>query len=189
MFDGNADSRLTKPERRRERECGQTLSEFLPGMLSPARRRAGMHLYLAAFEQAVKGSLEPDEGEGRTPSAWELACRSKGAVDAEYIFRAHGAVHGRWESMRCAEELQRLALDKLEEFGLSREDIEYGGDDLRHFLGLRLGVAVQVTNVSKGASLRRRPCASLPKARSAEACRRARGPMSRPSDSRWPRRP
>ena len=56
------------------------------------------------------------------------------------------------ESMRCAEVLQRLALDKLEEFGLSREDIEDMAEMISDdFLGLAEtgGPAVQVANVSK----------------------------------------
>lgn len=101
----------------------------------------GMHLYLTAFEQATKGSFEPDESvlEGLR-RAWELACRAKERSLAEYIFeRLEPYVDSR-ESMRCAEELQRLALDKLEEFGLSREDIEDMAEMISDdFLGLDSG--------------------------------------------------
>lgn len=101
----------------------------------------GMHLYLAAFEQATKGSFEPDEAalEGLR-RAWELACRTKERSLAEYIFERMEPYVDSQESMRCAEELQRLALDKLEEFGLSREDIEDMAEMISDdFLGLSSG--------------------------------------------------
>ena len=75
-----------------------------------------MHLYLAAFEQATKGSFEPDEAalEGLR-RAWELACRTKERSLAEYIFERMEPYVDSQESMRCAEELQRLALPEGQE--------------------------------------------------------------------------
>ena len=127
----------------------------------------GMHLYLAAFEQATKGSFEPDEAalEGLR-RAWELACRTKERSLAEYIFERMEPYVDSQESMRCAEELQRLALDKLEEFGLSREDIEDMAEiDLRQLPGLELGVAASQAGERDG---RLRAVASAPAQAQAE---------------------
>ncbi|MCL1797340.1 MAG: ribonucleotide reductase subunit alpha [Eggerthellaceae bacterium] len=85
----------------------------------------GMHLYLAAFERAAQDSRMIDavviEGMRR---AWQLACQHKERSLAEYIFERLEPYLTSEEITQCASQLQKLALDKLEEFGLTKEDLE-----------------------------------------------------------------
>ena len=85
----------------------------------------GIHLYLAAFERAVHENLLPsnDSLEGME-IAWKLAVDTRQRSLAEYIFEKLEPFWTPEEMASHADELQRLALDKLEEFGLTREAIE-----------------------------------------------------------------
>lgn len=85
----------------------------------------GIHLYLAAFEkaQAMRGNPDSATIEG-LKKAWSLACSRKERSLAEYIFEKLEPLLSPEEMSVCAEELQQLALDKLEELGLSRSDLE-----------------------------------------------------------------
>lgn len=101
-----------------------------------------MYLYLAAFEEGAADSAEPsDEALTGLKQAWVLACSHKERSMAEYIFEKLEPYLTADEIAICADELQGLALDKLEEFGLSRDDLEdmaemisqdlLGGDSLQ----------------------------------------------------------
>ncbi len=85
----------------------------------------GIHLYLAAYERALSENLVPGEevlkGMGK---AWELALSSKQRSLAEYIFEKLEPYWDPDEVTEHADELQRLAFDKLEEYGFDREAIE-----------------------------------------------------------------
>lgn len=104
----------------------------------------GMHLYLAAFEQSQRD-------EGPTPSeaalnglreAWRLSCMLKERSIAEYVFERLEPYLSADETAQCAEQLQDLALDKLEEFGLSREDLEDMTDMIsQDFMGMGMGAS------------------------------------------------
>lgn len=84
-----------------------------------------MYLYLAAFEEAAVDSADPSEDAlTGLKQAWVLACSNKERSMAEYIFEKLEPYLTADEIAICADELQNLALDKLEEFGLSREDLE-----------------------------------------------------------------
>lgn len=85
----------------------------------------GMYLYLAAFEEAsaAKGAPNEDALTG-LKQAWALACTHKERSLAEYIFERLEPYLSSDEITICAEALHGLALDKLEEFGLSRDDLE-----------------------------------------------------------------
>lgn len=87
----------------------------------------GMHLYLTAFEQASRSErgteTDADAVEG-LKRAWSLACELKERSLAEYIFEKLEPFLSSDEVEASAEQLQRLALDKLEEFGLSRSDLK-----------------------------------------------------------------
>ena len=102
----------------------------------------GMHLYLAAFEKASASSGVPEEDAiGGLKQAWALACRFKERSLAEYIFEKMEPFLTSDEVSGCAEQLQRMALDKLEEFGLSREDLEDMTDMIsQDFLGMGGGL-------------------------------------------------
>ncbi|MCI2242180.1 ribonucleotide reductase subunit alpha [Adlercreutzia faecimuris] len=85
----------------------------------------GMHLYLAAFEEAARAAGVPcEDALDGIKRAWALACKHKERSLAEYIFEKMEPYLTPDETAACAEQLQGLALDRLEEFGLSREDLE-----------------------------------------------------------------
>lgn len=85
----------------------------------------GIHLYLAAYERALCENRIPSEAvlEGMT-KAWDLAIRAKQRSLAEYIFEKLEAFWTPEEMARHAQELQELAFDKLEEYGLDRSLVE-----------------------------------------------------------------
>lgn len=97
----------------------------------------GMYLYLAAFEEAV-GAGEPSEAAiTGLKQAWSLACEHKERSLAEYIFERMEPYLSADEMSLCADELQNLALDKLEEYGLSRAELEDMAQMItQDFLGL-----------------------------------------------------
>ncbi len=97
----------------------------------------GLHLYLAAYERANRDSQTPKQAviEG-LHHAWHLACQYKERSLAEYIFEKLEPYLTPDEVARHAAQLQQLALDKLEEFGLTREDLEDMTDMIsQDFLG------------------------------------------------------
>lgn len=84
-----------------------------------------MYLYLAAYEKTARSSRFVDSSALRAlRCAWDLACALKERSMAEYVFEKLEPYLAPDELQVYAEQLQRLALDKLEEFGLTREDIE-----------------------------------------------------------------
>ncbi len=110
----------------------------------------GMHLYLAAFEQGTRGAYAPDdEAVDGLRQAWSLACKLKERSLAEYIFEKLEPFLTPAEVSICAEQLQRLALDKLEEFGLTREDLEDMTDMIsQDFLGIEAPRLMKVEHVT-----------------------------------------
>lgn len=88
-----------------------------------------IHLYMAAFERSLQESLVPSsavlEGMDR---AWGLAIATRQRSLAEYIFEKLEPYWTDDQTENRAEELQRLAFDKLEEFGLPRDAIEEMAD-------------------------------------------------------------
>ena len=85
----------------------------------------GMHLYLAAYEKAMADPVLSDQMAQRSlRAAWHLACELKERSMAEYVFEKLEPYLTGEEIARCAEQLQRLALDRLEEFGFSRGELE-----------------------------------------------------------------
>lgn len=106
----------------------------------------GMHLYLTAFERAAKGSFVPgDDAVEGLKRAWKLSCSLGERALAEYIFDKLEPFLTPDEVQRYADQLQRLALDKLEEFGLSRDDLEDMAELVsRDFMGLAKGSAAGI---------------------------------------------
>jgi hypothetical protein len=88
-------------------------------------RLLGIHLYLAAFEQSMLENIVPsDETLGGMRKAWDLAVAARQHSLAEYIFEKLKPYVSPDELAHKADELQDIALDRLEEFGFSREAIE-----------------------------------------------------------------
>lgn len=88
-------------------------------------RQLGIHLYLAAFEQSMLENIVPsDETLGGMRKAWDLAVAARQHSLAEYIFEKLKPYVSPDELAHKADELQDIALDRLEEFGFSREAIE-----------------------------------------------------------------
>ena len=85
----------------------------------------GMHLYLAAYEKAVADPSIPDGMSlAGLREAWSLACQLKERSMAEYVFEKMEPYLTGEEIAECANKLQNLALDRLEEYGFSREELE-----------------------------------------------------------------
>lgn len=87
--------------------------------------KLGLHLYLAAFEQAAEASDVPAEDAIMgLKQAWRVACSIKERGLAEYIFERLEPYLSTDEVQACAAQLQGLAFDRLAEFGFSRDDLE-----------------------------------------------------------------
>ena len=85
----------------------------------------GMHLYLAAYENAAADASVPAAVEVHAlREAWHLACDMKERSMAEYAFEKLEPYLTGAEIAECAMKLQELALDRLEQYGFSREDLE-----------------------------------------------------------------
>ena len=115
----------------------------------------GMHLYLAAFERAQhgEGSAVDEAALEGLKQAWQLACKLKERSIAEYAFERLEPSLSSDEAAACAEQLQSLALDKLEEYGLSREDLEDMTDMIsQDFLGFDAARLMRVEHVTEPSS-------------------------------------
>ena len=115
----------------------------------------GMHLYLAAFERAQhgEGSAVDEAALEGLKQAWSLACTLKERSIAEYAFERLEPYLSSDEAAACAEQLQSLALDKLEEYGLSREDLEDMTDMIsQDFLGFDAARLMRVEHVTEPSS-------------------------------------
>ncbi len=104
-----------------------------------------IHLYMAAFERSLQESLVPSQAvlEGMD-RAWGLAITTRQRSLAEYIFEKLEPYWTDDQTENRAEELQRLAFDKLEEFGLPRDAIEEMADMMADgtFFGEAIGPEV-----------------------------------------------
>ena len=108
-------------------------SSSVSGYLNSAEQAAeqgnlmlALHLYLAAFErgQAAEGAVPSEAAIAGLKRAWRLACTLKERSIAEYVFERMEPYLSSDEVAACADQLQELALAKLEEFGLSRDELE-----------------------------------------------------------------
>lgn len=150
MFENDANSSPSQND-----EQGNSSTEYLR-LASQACASGdavlGMHLYLAAFERAQHdGAAAPNEEalEG-LKQAWQLACGLKERSIAEYVFERLEPHLSSDEIAACAEQLQSLALDKLEEYGLSREDLEDMTDIIsQDFLGVDSARLMRVEHVTE----------------------------------------
>ena len=125
----------------RDDERGDTCADYLcraQDACAAGDAVLGMHLYLTAFEKASGCSVEPGaEAIDGLKKAWDLACKLKERSLAEYIFGKLEPYLSSDESAEHAAELQKLALDRLEEFGLSKGDLEDMADMIsQDFLGV-----------------------------------------------------
>lgn len=97
----------------------------------------GLHLYLAAYEKGTRenGGADADAAFALR-KAWVLAVKLKERSLAEYIFEKLEPLMDPNELAVCAGQLQSMALEKLEEFGLSREELQEMTDMIsQDFLG------------------------------------------------------
>lgn len=102
--------------------------------------RLGLHLYLAAFEQASEGDVPSEDAILGLKQAWRVACSTKERALAEYIFERLEPYLSTEEVAACTAQLQGLALDRLEEFGISRDDLEEMSEMLsQEGLGMMVG--------------------------------------------------
>lgn len=116
-------------------QCGDGSEKSIADFLNRAKSASdsgddllSMYLYLAAFEESSAQNPSPSEAAiSGLKSAWVLACTNKERQLAEYIFDKLEPYLNANEIEICAETLHDLALDKLEEFGFSREDFKSPG--------------------------------------------------------------
>lgn len=113
----------------RDDGCRSDVADYLrraAGACAAGDAVLAMHLYLAAFEEAAAapGSVPCEDALAGLKQAWALACQHKERSLAEYIFEKMEPYLTADETAACADALQGLALDRLEEFGLSREELE-----------------------------------------------------------------
>lgn len=84
-----------------------------------------LHLYLSAFEESLQESEKPEQAAiDGLREAWDCAYEQKERALAEYVFDKLEPYLSPDETAEFIDRLQALALDKLEEFGLSREDLD-----------------------------------------------------------------
>ena len=97
----------------------------------------GMHLFLAAYEKAALDPAVPANAKvAALRRAWQLACDLKERSMAEYVFEKLEPYLTGDEIAACAFKLQELALDRLEEYGFSRQDLEDIAESIsQDFLG------------------------------------------------------
>lgn len=85
----------------------------------------GVHLYLAAFERALDENMVPSyESLMGMEEAWRIAIKEKQRSLAEYIFERLEPYLNEDAVNSHADELQRLAFDKLEDLGFPRDALE-----------------------------------------------------------------
>ncbi len=121
-------------------EMNNTSADFLrsaEAALKAGDETSALHLFLVAYEKAVRDSKAPSsEAIAGLRKAWDLACKANERSLAEYIFEKLEPFLNADETARFAEQLQRMALSKLEEFGLSHEDVQDMADMLSEdFMG------------------------------------------------------
>ena len=112
--------------------------------------------------------------------AWQLACKLKERSIAEYAFERLEPYLSSDEAAACAEQLQSLALDKLEEYGLSREDLEDMTDMIsQDFLGFDAARLMRVEHVTEPSSA----CVAEAAPQALRALRRTRAARGRKGPS------
>jgi uncharacterized protein YjiS (DUF1127 family) len=84
-----------------------------------------IHLFLAAFDMSLKESPEPcEQAINGMKYAWALTVNTKQQSLAEYLFERIEPYLSGLEKQRYIEDLQNLTMDKLEEIGISRDELE-----------------------------------------------------------------
>ena len=135
-----------------ENNCSESYEDYLAKAAQACEsgdRVLGMHLYLAAYEKAV---ADPDIADGMELAglrkAWNLACDLKERSMAEYVFEKLEPYLTGDEIAECANELQNLALDRLAEYGFSREELEGMAEMISQDLIDGEGSIVKVESIS-----------------------------------------
>ena len=132
--------------------CSESYSDYLNRAAAACEAGdlvLGMHLYLAAYERAV---VDPDIPDGMAIAglreAWNLACDLKERSMAEYVFEKLEPFLTGEEIAQHANKLQDLALDRLEEYGFSREELQDMAEMISQDLIDGEGSIVKVESIS-----------------------------------------
>lgn len=110
----------------------------------------GMHLYLTAFESAESLGDEPaSDFIGGLKEAFAIACNAHERSLAEYIFEKLYPYLTEEEMELCGQQMQQMAFDKLEELGVSRDDLQnvanmFSGD----FMGMPGPASLKIDHIS-----------------------------------------
>lgn len=112
------------------------------------KTQLAMHLYLTAFERSKRpeGDTPHEAAIEGLKKAWALACSLKERSLAEYVFEQMEPYLSSDEVEACAAQLQDLAFDKLQEYGLSREELEDMSDLIsQDLMGLNVSSLFDIT--------------------------------------------
>ncbi len=109
----------------------------------------GMHLYLAAYEKAAANPrTSTSMAVVALREAWRLACELKERSMAEHIFEKLEPYLTGDEIAECAQALQDMALERLEQYGFSREELKDMAEVITQDLGGVDASVVKVEHIS-----------------------------------------
>ena len=153
--------------------CSESYNDYLrraAGACEAGDLVLGMYLYLAAYEKAA---ADPDIPDGVAVAglqeAWHLACDLKERSIAEHVFEQLEPFLMPEEVNDYANELQNLALDRLEEYGFSREELQDMAEMISQDLIGPDGTMVRVESFSLPSVKAPAPDAEVAGAQGAEA--------------------
>ena len=109
----------------------------------------GMHLYLAAYEKAAANPRTSTSiAVVALREAWRLACELRERSLAEHIFEKLEPYMTGDEIAECAQALQDMALERLEQYGFSREELKDMAEVISQDLGGVDASVVKVEHIS-----------------------------------------
>ncbi len=132
-------------------DANRSAEDYLEMAREAAAQGKGLlaaYLFLAAYEKEAEGGTRPQkqvvEGLHR---AMELACEAHARALAEHVFEKLEPYNTAEQNKGYAHSLQELMLDKLEDFGLSRDDLQemasfFSGDAFGNAMLSHFGINV-----------------------------------------------
>ena len=92
---------------------------------SEGRKLLAAYLFMAAFEKDSEDGSQPgDQSVAGLHRAMDLACAAHARALAEHVFEKVGPYCSADQAKRYTDAMQELMFDKLEDFGLSRDDLQ-----------------------------------------------------------------
>jgi hypothetical protein len=107
-------------------DANTTVNDFLKRAQTAADSDVpiyAVYMFLAAYELAELNGIDSDEAIDGLKEAWAIAYSCRERSLAEYLLEVMDPYLDDDEFEMCTKGLQDMALDRLEEFGLSRDDL------------------------------------------------------------------